>query len=115
MDTGGRAFIQHLIEACVQYCLQLERQWLESIRDSAATQADSLYIEESIEELSTRRSAVVIPILKSKRWTRGRWATEAGVGKNSVYGYLCGKRKLGAANRQAMAEVLGLTPEELPK
>ena len=55
-----------------------------------------------------------MPILKSKRWTRGKWATVAGVGKNSVYEYLEGKRSLSVANRQAMAEALGLTSEDLP-
>jgi transcriptional regulator with XRE-family HTH domain len=57
---------------------------------------------------------VVTPILTSKRWTRGKWAAKAGVSKNSVYGYLTGKRNLSFENRRALAEVLGLTPEELP-
>jgi len=57
---------------------------------------------------------VVTPILASKRWTRGHWATKAGVGKNSVYEYLNGKRNLSLANRQALAEELGLKPEDLP-
>jgi len=56
----------------------------------------------------------VTPILASKRWTRGHWATKAGVGKNSVYEYLNGKRNLSLANRQALAEELGLKPEDLP-
>lgn len=60
------------------------------------------------------RAAVVMPILTAKQWTRGKWATEAGVGKNSVYEYLDGKRKLSKENRQAMAEVLGIKPEDLP-
>jgi hypothetical protein len=63
---------------------------------------------------ATARQAVVMPILNSKRWTRGKWATEAGVGKNSVYEYLAGKRKLSDDNREAMAEVLGLKREQLP-
>jgi hypothetical protein len=64
---------------------------------------------------SAARRAVVMPILKSKRWTRGRWATEAGVSKNSVYEYLKGTRTLKDENRQAMAEALGLKkPTDLP-
>ena len=63
---------------------------------------------------ATARQATVMPILKGKRWTRGKWAAKAGVGKNSVYEYLDGKRRLSTANRKAMAEVLGLTPEGLP-
>jgi hypothetical protein len=60
------------------------------------------------------RQAVVMPILSLRRWRRGRWATEAGVGKNSVYEYLDGKRTLSNENRKAMAEVIGLKPEDLP-
>jgi plasmid maintenance system antidote protein VapI len=56
-----------------------------------------------------------MPILDRKRWKRGRWATEAGVGKNCVYDYLAGKRNLTDDNRDAMAEALGLKPEELPE
>jgi hypothetical protein len=69
---------------------------------------------ESVLERSKRRSALVTPILASKKWTRGRWATRAGVGKNSVYEYLTGKRNLSFENRQALAQVLGLKPEQLP-
>jgi len=63
--------------------------------------------------LGAARQAIVLPILKLKRWTRGRWATKAGVGKNSVYEYLKGTRKLSDDNRKAMAGVLGLRPEQL--
>jgi hypothetical protein len=59
------------------------------------------------------RQAIVMPILGLKGWSRGRWATEAGVGKNSVYEYLDGKRQLSPENRRAMAEVLGLDPAVL--
>ena len=65
--------------------------------------------------LSIIRCDVVEPLLKQKRWTRGKWVTEAGVGKNSVYEYLDGKRKLSAENRKAMAEALGVSPEQLPE
>ena len=61
------------------------------------------------------RQAVVNPCLTKKRWTRGKWATEAGVGKNSVYEYLDGRRNLSTANRTAMAEALDLKPEQLPE
>ena len=64
--------------------------------------------------LAAGRQAVVIPILNKRRWKRGKWATVAGVGKNSVYEYLDGKRKLTDENRRAMAEAIGLKPEELP-
>jgi hypothetical protein len=60
------------------------------------------------------RQAVVMPILKSRRWKRGKWATQAGVGKNSVYEYLDGRRTLSDENRRAMAEVLELNPQDLP-
>jgi hypothetical protein len=70
---------------------------------------------EIIAERVRRRNAVVMPILKTKRWKRGRLVTEAGVGKATVYGYLDGTRAwIGEDNRKAIAEVLGLTPEDLP-
>jgi hypothetical protein len=56
-----------------------------------------------------------MPILASKGWKRGRWATEAGVSKNSVYEYLEGRRTLTPENRRAMAEVLGLEARQLPE
>jgi hypothetical protein len=66
-------------------------------------------------ERAARRQAVVIPILKKKRWKRGRLATEAAVAKNSVYEYLDGKRaRISDENRKALAEALGLMPENLP-
>jgi hypothetical protein len=65
--------------------------------------------------LRAARQAVVMPILKSKRWKRGRLATEAGIGKNSVYEYLDGTRlKITKENRQAIAQALDLKVEELP-
>ncbi len=69
---------------------------------------------ESVLERSQRRSAVLTPILASKRWKRAKWAAKAGVSKNCVYEYLNGKRNLSFENRQALAEELGLKPEELP-
>jgi hypothetical protein len=61
------------------------------------------------------RKKVVMPILTQKRWSPGKWATIAGVGKNSVYEYLNGKRSLTKNNREAMAQVLGLRAEDLPE
>jgi len=60
------------------------------------------------------RRAVVVPILESKQWTVNKWGTEAGVGKNCAYDYLAGKRNLTKANRLALAQVLGLSAEDLP-
>jgi hypothetical protein len=61
-----------------------------------------------------RRRAVVDPILKAKQWTVNKWGTQAGVGKNCAYEYLGGRRNLSNANRLALAQVLGLTAEDLP-
>jgi hypothetical protein len=66
-------------------------------------------------ELAATRQRVIMPILKRKRWTRGKWATQAGVGKNSIYEYLDGTRNPGNDNRQAMADALSLKLEELPE
>jgi hypothetical protein len=104
--------IERLFEASAIFCSRLEQRTLESPADVAAKLAASL-VEESIDERSARRCTVILPILKAKRWTRSRWATQAGVGKNCVYEYLSGKRNLSVENREAMAEVLGLRPEEL--
>ncbi len=72
--------------------------------------------EESYKRLRAEtRQAVVMPILGQKRWTRCRWATKAGVGKNGVYEYLAGRRTLTDENRRAMAEALGLEPTDLPE
>jgi hypothetical protein len=92
---------------------------------SASSQSDMLdpkpasplpAAEESSEGVrAAARKAVVMPILASKRWKRGKWATKAGVGKNSVYEYLEGRRTLSDENRKAMAEALGLEPTDLPE
>lgn len=66
------------------------------------------------ESRSVARKSVVEPILIIKGWTRSRWASEAGVGKNCAYDYLDAKRNLSAENRRALAEVLDLRPEDLP-
>jgi DNA-binding Xre family transcriptional regulator len=70
---------------------------------------------QAIEERAARRQAVVNPILHQKRWKRGRLATAAGVGKNSVYEYLDGTRaKITDENRNAIAQALDLKPKDLP-
>ena len=66
-------------------------------------------------ELAAKRQAVVTPILKQRRWSRGRWVTAAGIGKNCIYEYLNGRRNPGIENRQAMADALGLKLDELPE
>jgi hypothetical protein len=111
-DAGG--FVERLLEASALYCARLLRRSLEEAADTAAAEPKSLVLDESVDERSERRCAVVMPILLSKRWTRCRWSAEAGVSKNSVYDYLRGERSLTFANRHPLAEVLGLKPEELP-
>jgi hypothetical protein len=70
----------------------------------------------AIADRAARRQAVVSPILSKKRWTPGRLVTEAGVGKATVYGYLNGTRaSIAKDNYNAIADSLGLKPEELPK
>ena len=66
------------------------------------------------EQKALERSLVVVPLLEARRWSTNRWATEAGVGKNCPYEYLAGTRDLTKANRRAMAEALGLGPDQLP-
>lgn len=67
------------------------------------------------DERAARRQAVVMPILRNKRWKMGRLATNAGVGKNSVYEYLDGTTgKITHENREAIAAALGLKPEQIP-
>ena len=88
-----------------------------SARPSVATDpmADPGLAGDSAIALAEQRRRVVAPILKDKRWTTSRWATQAGVSKNSAYEYLAGKRQLREENRKALAEVLDLKPEALPQ
>jgi hypothetical protein len=81
--------------------------------DETTPRIASIPVEQA--ERARNRQAVVLPILAEKRWKRGRWATEAGVGKNSVYKYLDGTRKLTPENRRAMAEAIDLQAEKLPE
>jgi len=70
---------------------------------------------ELIAERARRRQVVVMPILDKVGWTPGRLVTEAGVGKNSIYQYLDGTRAtITDKNRKAIAEALGLQPDQLP-
>jgi hypothetical protein len=72
-------------------------------------------LEKAAIERAAKRGAIVTPILASKRWKPGRLATEAGVGKNSVYEYLDGTRvRITDENRKAIADALGLDPKALP-
>ncbi len=94
----------------------------ESIAPSPSSTAESTPDDEGargnpalIAERARRRQAVVMPILKKRRWTRGRLVTESGVGKATVYGYLDGTRAwIDDANRKSIAEVLDLKAGELP-
>ena len=71
--------------------------------------------KQAVAERAARRQAVVLPILAKKHWRPGRLATDAGVGKNSVYGYLDGTRiRISDANRNAIAQTLGIEPHQLP-
>lgn len=71
--------------------------------------------EQSRSALAAGRQKVVMPLLDSKGWTRCKWATKAGVGKNCVYEYLKGQRSLSQENREALAEEIGLNPGGLPE
>ena len=123
--------IERLFEASAIFCARLDRRSLENaamysedcvfegkavdqgteVTEGVATESSH---EESIQERSERRCAVVMPILASKRWTRGKWAARGGVGKNGVYEYLAGKRNLHLESRQALADELALKLEEFP-
>ena len=88
-----------------------------SARPSVATDpmADPGLADASAIALAERRRQVVAPLLKARKWTISKWATQAGVSKNSAYEYLAGKRQLSEENRKALAEVLDLKPEALPQ
>ncbi len=67
-------------------------------------------------ERAARRQAVVTPILGKKRWKPCKLAARSGLGKNSIYEYLNGKRaSITQGNREAIADSLGITPDELPE
>lgn len=68
-----------------------------------------------IRDRAARRHAVVSPILGRKRWKPSRLATESGVGKATVYGYLDGTRSwIDKTNHKAIADALGLKVKDLP-
>ena len=83
-----------------------------SIRSERASPVRSV---QEVAERASRRQSVVNPILKQRGWKPGRLVTEAGLGKNSVYEYLDGTRaKITDTNRKAIAEAIGIPPEQLP-
>jgi hypothetical protein len=115
IDNERGGFVERVFEASAIYCAWLDRGSLEIHCNQVNQEADiKVGRERAVQERSARRRAVVLPILGSKKWTRGRLVTQAGVSKNCVYEYLNGKRNLSLENRQAVAEELGLTPEDLP-
>ena len=101
----GNAAEGTVVVSSVSAAARLGAELATSDGDTARTQSD----------LATKRQSVVMPILKQKRWSRGKLVTESGVGKNSVYEYLDGKRNPGYDNRKAMADALGLKIEDLPE
>jgi hypothetical protein len=84
----------------------------EHVPNAATTSSNAASTQSA---LAAKRQSIVMPILKQKRWSRGKLVTEAGIGKNSVYEYLDGKRNPVYANRKAMADALGLTEDQLPQ
>src|SRR5260370_12390793 len=117
VDEHGEHFYfdrKHAIEALINLDAGQRQTRFGATRSGGLDQLQASEKDEQTVQAAARRK-VVIPILESKRWTPGKWATSAGVGKNSVYEYLDGRRKLSDKNRKAMAEELGLRPEELPE
>ena len=84
-------------------------------RASVNPQPSEVDVARTQSELAAKRRAVIMPILKKLHWRRGKWATKAGVGKNSIYEYLDGTRNPSELNRKAMADALGLAAEDLPQ
>ncbi|HUE02572.1 MAG TPA: helix-turn-helix transcriptional regulator [Bryobacteraceae bacterium] len=110
--------INSICEASADYCLELARSSFQSRRRQKSAKAP-LQGESSkhlAAERAERRQAVVDPILARKHWTRGQLATEAGVGKATVYGYFDGSRsRISQDNRKAIADCLGLPADRLPE
>jgi hypothetical protein len=70
---------------------------------------------DAVTRRASERQAVVMPILKGKRWRRGKLVTVSGAGKATVYGYLDGTRaRIEDHNRKAIAESLGIEVGKLP-
>jgi hypothetical protein len=61
------------------------------------------------------REAQLSPILKSKGFTPGGWATAAGLDPSVVYDYLAGKSNPRPSTRKTLAEALGMKPDDLPE
>jgi ribosome-binding protein aMBF1 (putative translation factor) len=75
--------------------------------------------KESLEEprgdsLAEKRAKFILPLLRDKGMSRGKWATESGVDPSVVYDYLHGKSTLRPDSRKELADALGLKPSELP-
>lgn len=66
-------------------------------------------------ERATTRSAWLEPLLKRKRWTRGRLATEAGLSNDTVYNWANGTwETMKADNRTSLCDALGVPEHEMP-
>jgi hypothetical protein len=73
-------------------------------------------IVSAVDARSSSRKAIVEPLLNSRRFLPGTWATKAGVPTSTVYDYLNGKTKrLNYDSRTCMAVALGIKEEELPE
>lgn len=98
------SIIQYLEKALAEYPQQYRQQNLsvykltrgtDPVPDPASAPPDDQVAKQQRQAaLAAARQAVVSPILRKKTWKRGKWATKAGVSKNSVYEYLKGKRNL---------------------
>lgn len=112
LDEHGEHFYfdrEHAIEALVNRDADHGQTRFDATRSAGLDQLQASEKDERTVRAAARQK-VVMPILESKRWKRGKWATLAGVGKNCVYEYLDGRRRLSDENRKAMAEALGLMP-----
>jgi hypothetical protein len=111
--------IDKLFEASADLCLGIAVK--QPVYDRCLVKAGRARLADAkrapaVAERAAKRQAAVMPILKSKRWKRGRLVTESGVGKATVYGYLDGTRsRIDAANHKAMAEALEVADDQLPQ
>jgi lambda repressor-like predicted transcriptional regulator len=91
---------------------------LAELINSATNEAQESTIEETVYDpvklRSEQRSARVLPLLKKKGMTPSGLATKTGLDPSVVYDYLSGKSKPRPANRNLIAEVLGVPESELP-
>lgn len=108
--------IEDLCLASAAACKRLAREETRDRHKQRLKHAGSAQATRGISQnRAKRRQDVINPILQRKRWTRGRLVTQSGVGKATVYEYLDGTRaSISKANRQALAEELDLTSDQLP-